>query len=548
MSRGRPPLDRGTITKQSELDELVTRCSPYTKGGLREFAHTFRPETFYVQTPLDLLTQSLFSELEDMWTKYSLFLVHRGGGKTSLVDTAILQRIVYRLTNCLMYCSRTETKAMQETESIKWELETNKELQAVYGNLKSDVWAKDEWQTTRLMGANGEEAHPGSQIVPRGVGQQVRGWLYKGRYRPDFIVVDDIEDRKSVKSETLRKDAWDWFNGEVVGCFSQLSVLGPKETPPKLVVIGNMLHEDCVMNRLREDAKNPKSIWHGHVVEIPMCDDNLRSTRPTFITNEHVQEEYNRYRSIGELNLFAQECQLEVVSKEGQKFKPEYYRYFDENEEGLARRGGLETVVSVDISNSDKATSCPCGIVVQSVDLITGAIYVREVIQERMHPDEQYTMAIDLCIRYGARCLSCGTQGAKEWATYAFENAIRQRNVPVEFVEIPETRREGAKEERVAGLVPLYRAGIIHHAGNKEPNGTWSTRLIPLELAQAKYPFSTYWDAMDAQAQILWLLDNSQRFMHGKGDYPEGAATDEYDELLAEDMAEGPLSGWRVTV
>jgi len=526
-----------------DIHGLVERCAT----DLREFAHTFRPETFYAPTPHDELTDKLIDLLQDSLEKYCLLLVHRGGGKTSWVSTLILQRLLYRQANCIMYCSLTEKKAMLQTNSLKQEMAGNRQIQALFGDMKSDKWSETEWQTSPLYGPDGEELHVGTQVVPRGVGQQVRGWLYRDRYRPDLIIVDDIEDRKSVRSEAERTEAWNWLNGEVIGCFTQLDILGPKEFPPKLVVIGNMLHEDCAVNRLRDDSKKETSIWHGKIVEIPMCDDNLKPIRPNFVTERQVKAEYNRYASIGELDLFAQECQLEVVSRETQRFKDEYYRYYDETEEKLTARGNVETVVCMDVTNTKSESSCPFGVIVQAVDLTTNAIYVREVIQDRLHVDEQVTLALDLVEKYKARCLSVGTAGGKEWIVYPFKNEINRRRIPVEFVPVPETRREGSKDERIASLIPLYRQRLILHAGHKEDD-QWLSHCIPLELAQRKFPHSRYKDAMDAQSQLVWLLDNSERFMHGDGEWSEGASDDEYDELYADMAAEERNLDWKVRV
>ncbi len=530
-----------TQGQPTEMDALITRCGTV----LREFDHTFRPEALYIPTPQDEETNKFLDLLVNPAIAHALINAHRDWGKTSWVVTAILQRILYRLANCIMYCSLTEDTATPRTDALKRELERNRLIVDTFGNLRSEKWAQKEWCTIPMV-EDGVELHPGTQVVPRGIGQPVRGWLYDNKYRPDYVVVDDIQTRKTVKSKTLRDEAWDWLNGEVLGCFSHRDKLGPKEFPPKLIVIGNMLHEDCVVNRLREEAEKPGSLWGDNYLILPLCDDSLKSRRPEFVSDKKVKRIYQHYKNMGDLDIFAQEYQCEVVAASSKAFKQEYYRYYDEEEENLGRRGGIETVVSVDATNSKTEASCPCGIVVQSVDLITGAIYVREVIQERMHIDEQYTTAIDLALRYKAHVISCGTQGAKEWITFAFENAIRMRSAPLEFVEIPETRREGAKAERVGGLIPLYRTGMIRHASHVELDGVVQSHCIPLELAQAKYPHSRYWDAMDAQSQILWLLDNTERFMHANDQRTDGGVEDEYEELKDDDEEE--MFDWGVQV
>ncbi len=242
-----------TQGQPNEIDALITRCGT----DLREFAHTFRADAFYIPTPLDEQTNKFMRLIDDPSISHALIIAHRDWGKTSWVVTALLKALLYRTTNCAMYCSLDEKSAMQRTDALKREIERNRLISDYFGDLKSEKWAQGEWCTSPFLDKKGNILHPGTQVVPRGMGQQVRGWLYDNIYRPDLVIVDDIQNRKSVKSESLRKEAWNWLTGEVLGCFSHRDKLGPREFPGKLVVIGNMLHEDCVVNRLLEESTKP---------------------------------------------------------------------------------------------------------------------------------------------------------------------------------------------------------------------------------------------------------------------------------------------------
>lgn len=131
----------------TELDAIVERCG----HDLREFAHTFRSEAFYIPTPHDEETDKFLRLLSDPAISHSLIIAHRGWGKTSWVVTELLKAILYRQTNCAMYCSLTEKSAMQRTDALKRELERNRLILSTFGDMRSDKWAQGEWCTAPFI-------------------------------------------------------------------------------------------------------------------------------------------------------------------------------------------------------------------------------------------------------------------------------------------------------------------------------------------------------------------------------------------------------------
>ena len=505
----------------SKITEIRTRA----ENDLPFFCRTFLPETFYIPFPQDDMTDLFFRLITDRTLSHVVIAAHRGFGKTSIVAGLLAQLVLYRKTNYIVYASLTDTVAVQQTESIKTELESNHLIHTVFGNVRSPKWAQDQWETMPLS-AGGRILHGGTKVFPRGVGQQIRGTRYRNRYRPDFIIVDDVQDRKTVKSEALRKEAWTWFDSDVMRSTSPYDIYGPQEFPPKVIVIGNVIHDDTIVVRLLKDAEEPGSLWKAFT--FPICDGSLRSLRPGFISDESVRALHDDMERQGSLDVFTQEYRCQVLGAETQRFKKEHYRYYDENEANLNRKVGIETVICCDPAQSTEGYSCYSAITAIGVDLVEGQLFIREVIKERLHPDAFYARAIDLAIRYKARVISCGTQGLAEYITYPFANAIHMAGAPVEFIPIPETRREGAKKERIGSLVPFYRTGKVQHSGHRLGSGRWASHVTDLEAEQELFPNGSELDVMDSESHIVWLLDNSERFM----DMPDAAELD--DEIEAE--------------
>ena len=121
--------------------------------------------------------------------------------------------------------SATGALASEWLRRIKQELETNTDLRAVFGDQVSDKWTEDYIQLKS-----------GVQIVAKGAGYQIRG------FRPDYVIVDDIEDDESVRSADQREKLVQWFDSALTNTL---------EPDSKMAVIGTILHPLSILKRLQ---------------------------------------------------------------------------------------------------------------------------------------------------------------------------------------------------------------------------------------------------------------------------------------------------------
>lgn len=70
----------------------------------------------------------------------------------------------------------------------------------------------------------------------------VQSSIRHGQYRPDLVICDDVEDLNSVKFREGRDKTFQWLTGEVMP-------IGDQNT--KIIIVGNLLHEDCLLMRLK---------------------------------------------------------------------------------------------------------------------------------------------------------------------------------------------------------------------------------------------------------------------------------------------------------
>ena len=140
--------------------------------------------------------------------EHNNFIVPRGFGKTTILNAANLYDLVTDGNTFSVYISKAADHAETQLGNIRRELEVNFLLREAYGNVVPTRADIEKWQSDQIQLLNG------AILVARGRGGQVRGLLY-GHRRPNKINLDDVEDLKSVKSPTVRKETEDWFYADV---------------------------------------------------------------------------------------------------------------------------------------------------------------------------------------------------------------------------------------------------------------------------------------------------------------------------------------------
>lgn len=500
--------ERYSIDEKVAIEQVLVECCRSTKA----FCRTFFPNRF--RTPFSTLHDKIFDVLDDDTIRKALILAPRGFGKTSITQLGFAaKRILFKESRYLVPISCSSMQAVTQTEALKRELLSNTMVRRVFGeNLKGEAFGKDQWVTST-----------GVCIMPRGSGQQVRGLLYND-YRPDLIIIDDLEDSESVRSEEQRLKQREYLYTDVL-----LSVDTKANEDWRVVMIGTLLHEDALTANIMEEYEaaikaGRKPEWH--VVHLSLCDAEYHSNWPDAYTDQQVKEMAELYRSRNMLDCFAREMMNLPVSGES-NFKKEYFKYYEEGD--LTTEKGILNLVLVDPAKTTSETACDTALVVVGVDVDKHRLFVREVINGHLHPDEQYDMAFQLVKRWRAVALGWEVTGLNEFVTYPLKNAMAEKGIIVPLVEL---KAKGKKEERIAALLPFYRQGLVFHNRSCSLN---------LEMQLLSYPRSKKWDIMDALAYVVEMLESGECYFLDRWiDSPEAMAEEEAElaALDAEDAAD----------
>jgi hypothetical protein len=485
---------------REELKEIAAQCYASTKVC----AKVLFPDRF--ARPFSPLHDEIFKVLDDDSIQLACIEAPRGWGKTSCVNLAFpARKILFQDTRFLVPISCTATQAVMQGENLKRELLSNRAISLLFGNLKSDTFAKDMWITSTDVA-----------VMPRGSGQQVRGILH-GNSRPGLIILDDLEDSESVRSDEQRAKLKEWFFSDVMNSIDR----GRKDW--RIIVIGTLLHEDSLLANLMEDDN-----WHH--VKIALCDENFKSNWPEFMSDEEVNKLAESLRAQGLIDTFYREYMGLMTAGENKDFSSSMFKYYEEDsEEFLKDVRSLENIVIFDPAKTTKKTSADTAIVGMGLDFQKPRIYVRDIVAGKMHPDNVYDEAINMCDRLGARVLGVEVTSLNEFITYPLKAEIIRRKKNIEVVEL---QARGDKDDRIRGMRPFYRMGYVYH--NKSACNILEGQLI-------SFPHSKRKDIMDAEAYIVEMLEKGERYWIPKDD--EGVdPEDEYKDL----ENEPPMEDWRV--
>ena len=172
--------------------------------------------------------------------------------------------------------------------------------------------------------------------------QSIRG-LRHNEHRPDLIICDDVEDVQSTKTREGREKTYNWLRGEVIPS-------GDRRT--RLVIVGNLLHEDSLLMRIKEEIGKGKA--KGVFKEYPLIDKNeVCLWQGKYKTLADLEEEKMKVSSDVS---WQREYLLRIIPTEDQVIHSEWIQYYDDLP-GMQHRAYRGTYAGVDlaISASDAA-------------------------------------------------------------------------------------------------------------------------------------------------------------------------------------------------
>lgn len=506
------------------IDPQIKKQLALASVSTEVMAKMFFPEVF--EMPFnDAVHREILKRIDSDKRKVGI-AAPRGWGKTSIVSLPFLARyILFRRTKFIVYISKSHDMASQHTEDLRRELLSNKAVRQLFGSIKTSdakIEGMDESFSRKAWVALD------TLVLPRGAGQQVRGVLFKYN-RPGLIVIDDLEDPDTINNEEQRKKLKEWFHADVEKATSRYLKNW------KIVYIDTLKHYDSLLQEILDSSE-----WDSTRLEA--CDDNYKSVAPEFMSDEDIQAELDYHREEGILDVFYREYRNLPVATENASFKQEYFRRYNvagkrtKNDSSLSEWDlqndpEIENIVIVDPAKTVNLQSADSAILGIGLDLNLdraknnqAGIYVREIISDKLYPDELYSEMFGMAARLSAKVLGVEETSLNEFIKQPIYNWMTQSGVFYEIVWL-KPRGGDKKELRIKALVPYYRRGQIYH------NAACCNKL---EGQLLTFPKSKLWDAMDCLAYVIYMMEVGQRYFILQDNNTEPTPDDEYLELMRE--------------
>lgn len=510
------------MTEDKQLQDILYACQQST----RMTAKTFFPERFYA--PFAENVHGEIFRLVDSGSNKVVIAAPRGWGKTSIVALALIARyIMFQLCSFVVYINKSETAAIMQTENLKRELVTNRAIKAFFGPIKARAAGRNDIE--EQFSKKAWVAYD-TFVLPRGAGQQVRGVIFKND-RPGLIVIDDLEDKKKVMNEDIRKELKTWLYSDVLESIPQLHMNW------KVVYIDTLKHEDALLQHLLN-----ANDWDS--IRLESCDDNFKSVAPHFVPDHVIAAKWKSAVDAGETDTFFQEHRNLPISSKDSAFRTEYFRYYNlpidkgktENDINILdidvqQNTNIETVIILDPAKTVKIHSAESAIVGIGIDLNSARLYIRDIISAKMYPDEIYDAMFGMAQSLNAKVIGIEETSLNEFIKQPIKNEMFRRGSFYELIWL-KARGGMKKEHRVKELVPYYRGGYIYHNAS-------CANINRLEQQLLMFPRSALWDIMDATAYIIEMLELGERYFS-----PAESNTDIESEYRELDY-DKPIEDWR---
>lgn len=424
-----------------------------------------------------LLTDTLNVLSSEAITKRIAWSVPRGHAKSAYLSNMFpVHQIVFGLRRYIIIVSETLSMSRKFVEWVNDQIKFNQKLREDFGELmgtKASANLKDN--------ADAFETLNGCYVQASSIGGQLRGSRYKS-YRPDLIILDDLESSKNTNTMELRTKNEEWFNKVV------MPMGDPRRTA--IIYMGTLVHATGLLPAVLKRAD-----FEGKLFSAIVSEPERQDLWDEFETIYRNQENPNRmveaeefYRSNKEemdegvrtlwndrfpyyklmmekVNIgsraFGSEFLNKPIDDETAIFKSHYFLYYDDKDlyDANGRPLPLDVFGFWDIAIGKNANSDYNAIITLGRDRRTGVIYVLDAWAKKVPMHEALRVSEQKIAEYGHKIFGVETvQAQYDMFRQLKENATKRGLYKTRFKAV---NPRGKKEERIMTLEPLFENGTI---------------------------------------------------------------------------------------
>lgn len=296
---------------QEQIIKQIQENPDFRRALTRESFYWFFATYFhhYITCPTADFQREIFNLIQNEELQKISITAFRGSAKSTIATLALpIWALVGKPTKkYTLLVSLTQGLAKQILTNIKQELSSNELLIRDFGPF-SEV--AEEWRSNSLV-----IPQYNSRISAISQGERIRGLRHR-QYRPDLIIIDDVEDLESVKTRESRDSLWNWFSGEI-------KPIGDNGT--RIITVGNLLHEDSLMMRIKNNTQTGG--MDGVYREYRLLDSYKNIAWPgKYPTMKDIEA---KRKDIADEATWQREFLLNIISDEDRIVKQPWIKYYD---------------------------------------------------------------------------------------------------------------------------------------------------------------------------------------------------------------------------
>lgn len=347
----------------------------------------------------------------------------------------VLHQICFALRHFIILGSDTEDLASDLTGYIYLELLYNERLKTDFGEMVRDGWAVDDFVTLNDV-----------RLKARGRGQRLRGLKHK-QWRPDLIILDDLENDLNSRNPDQVRKVLDWVKRAVYPAIADNG---------SLLWIGTILARKSALFIAIHSAEEPYCHWQRELRRAlyeeagPDGKTRMVSLWPA----KHPVEKLLRQKKLMGSLAFNTEKQNDPMNEEG-VFQEPWIRYYHPED---LRGKHLVVAGFFDPSVEANATSDYKAIITVGWERREMIYYVLDAYIRKASIDAALAAAYARHEQWGYWQFGVEDNVFQKLLLREFDRAARERGYHLPLKGVTSTLN---KETRISGLSPLVERGQI---------------------------------------------------------------------------------------
>jgi hypothetical protein len=338
-----------------------------------------------------------------------------------------------------------------------------------------------------------------TRIIGKGAEQmaKIRGEKF-GAYRPNLVIMDDLEDDVTAKNQELRNQTRDLFNRAVAKAVDR--------GRHQIIAIGTIFHDDCLISRLVHKDYYPEYKKLFYSVRLTDAVGGEHSLWPERWSMEDIRQE-----EIDDPDVFATELMNNPASGTNAKFSKKDFRYwrmigreyvlYDENDTVISKGDmrDCQWAIACDLAWEERRTSDFSVALPGYLTPQNEILYDAYLCKKGMRPDELFEWLFVAEARMKKLTGGNGFIGfekakLEKVVKWLLEKEMKRRN---RFLLLKDLIWDADKLQRIyTRLQPRYAQHVIYHQKGMDE----------LEYQLIRIPNGTHDDVADCAQGLCQLL------------------------------------------